>query len=372
MEMIKFFWKQNRKKCIVFLSGLIAFFCFLLLVIMTHRMGKGVADQSAADRWNSDGGVSQVSVFFSVNASVTEDSIEEFEHGIDSALADAGVVQESENPSARLWVDAYSANGKIDVKSDRGSVSADAIGIGGDFFLFHPVKLLYGSYFSGNDLMQDYCIIDEDAAWQLFGSNNVAGMTVTIGGIPHIIMGVVEREEGRLVEAGGLDNTLIYVSLSTLKNYGTCNGINAYEIVMPNPVSEYAYQYVKEKLGGDEAETEVVENSTRFSFVNRLKSITDFGTRAMNGKAILYPYWENVARGLAEILSWLTLLEMLILVYAIISELVLFILWWRHKGWSIHEKRLVLQDRAERLIEKWRAERKRKKAIPDIEVEDLE
>ena len=41
--------------------------------------------------------------------------------------------------------------------------------------------------------MQDYCIIDQDAAWQLFGSNNVAGMTVKIGGIPHIIAGVVER-----------------------------------------------------------------------------------------------------------------------------------------------------------------------------------
>ena len=36
------------------------------------------------------------------------------------------------------------------------NLTADAIGIGGDFFLFHPLTLLNGSYFSGNDLMKDY------------------------------------------------------------------------------------------------------------------------------------------------------------------------------------------------------------------------
>lgn len=50
--------------------------------------------------------------------------------------------------------------------------------------MFHPLKLITGSYFSGNDLMQDYCIIDQDAAWQLFGSNDVVGMTVYIGNVP--------------------------------------------------------------------------------------------------------------------------------------------------------------------------------------------
>ena len=42
-------------------------------------------------------------------------------------------------------------------------------------------------------LMKDYCVIDEDAAWQLFGSNDVAGMTVYIGGVPHIVTGVIRR-----------------------------------------------------------------------------------------------------------------------------------------------------------------------------------
>lgn len=73
------------------------------------------------------------------------------------------------------------------------------------------------------------------------------------------------------------------VSYQTLSEYGTDNGINHYEIVMPDPVSRFAYKYVKENLGSDEKEVEVVENSARYSLVSRLKLIPSFGTRSMNG-----------------------------------------------------------------------------------------
>lgn len=349
------------KKIIFGISGGVSFLVFLILMLVTHHLSREQDSQMMAERWNADGGAAQVSCFFSVNSNISEDRILEFEHTIDKALSDAGVLQESENPGARLWADAYSADGKITLSSDRGTVSADAVGIGGDFFLFHPFQLLYGAYFSGNDLMQDYCVIDEDAAWQLFGSPDVAGKTVFISGLPHIVTGVVQRPEGRLEKAAGLDSTLVYVSYQTLSELGICNGINHYEIVMPNPVSKFAYQYIKDNLGTDEKETEVVENSSRYSLLSRLKLIREFGTRSMNGKAIIYPFWENIARGYEDILAVITLFEMLFLVYAIVIVLVLFILWWRHKGWTLREKRLILQDKAERLVEKRRAQRLEKK-----------
>lgn len=373
------------KKIILGISGGVSFLVFLILMLTAHHVGQEQDSQTMAGRWSADGGAAQISCFFSVNANITEDRIKEFEHTIDSALSDAGVVQESENPGARLWADAYSADGKITLSSGRSSVTADAVGIGGDFFLFHPGKLLYGAYFSGNDLMQDYCVIDEDAAWQLFGSSDVAGMTVYISGIPHMITGVVERPEGRLEKAAGLDSTLVYVSYRTLTELGSSNGINHYEIVMPDPVSEFAYKFVSEKLGSDEKETEVVENSSRYSLLSRLKLIREFGTRSMNGKAIIYPHWENVARGYEDILAVITLFELLFLVYAIVIALVLFIGWWRHKGWTIREKWLILKDKAERLVEKYRARRLekkdtltgkrkkfRKKKIAELEIEDLD
>ena len=345
------------KKIVLGISGGISFLVFLILLLVTNRLGSSQMTQTAAQRWSNDGKASQISCFFSVGSGITEDEILDFEHTVDSALTDASVEQESENPGARLWADAYSADGQVTLSNDKTSLTADAIGIGGDFFLFHPLTLLNGAYFSGNDLMKDYCVIDEDAAWQLFGSNNVAGMTVYIGGVPHIVTGVVRRPSGRLAEAAGLDSTVVYVSYQTLTELGDSHGINHYEIVMPNPVTGFAYRYVKEKLGADEKEVEVVENTSRYSLLSRLKLIGEFGTRSMNGKAIIYPYWENIARGYADILMVLTLFGILFLAYPVGLGIVFFCIWWRHKGWTMKDVWHRAKDFGERRVEKLREKR---------------
>ena len=357
--------RRVMKKIVLGISGGISFVIFLVLCFIANHLGQGQEAQMMAERWSGKKDVAQVSCFFSVNMQISEDRIREFEHSIDAALADASVIHESENPSARLWADAYSAGGKVTISSDKSTLQADAIGIGGDFFLFHPMKMLSGACFSGNDLMQDYCVLDQDAAWQLFGSNDVAGMTVYIGGIPHIVTGVIQRQEGRLMEAAGLDSTLVYVSYKTLSELGSCNGINHYEIVMPNPVTQFAYNYVNENLGDTGDETQIVENSSRYSFLSRLKLIPQFGTRSMNGKAIIYPYWENVARGYEDILALITLFELLFLLYAVTLAVIFFVIWWKHKGWTIKEKVLYAKDKVERKGERIRAKRLARKGNTD-------
>lgn len=349
------------RQIILGISGVVSFLMFLILCAVISLLSQKRLDQQMAERWSSKKDVAQISCFFSAKAEVSEDTIEMFRHTLDSALAEASVTQESVNTGASLWTDAYSADGKITLRSDRGSLEADAIGIGGDFFLFHPIPLLYGSYFSGNDLNSDLCVIDEDAAWQLFGSNDVAGMMITIQDIPHIITGVVKREEGRLPESAGLDSTVVFVSYNTLETLGASNGINHYEIVMPNPVSKFAYNHVKEKIGTEEKEIEVVENTTRFQLLQRLKLITAFGTRAMNGKAIIYPYWENIARGYEDILSMLTLFSLLFLLYPLVLTLIVFIIWWKHKSWTFRSVYLHVKDKAERQGERLREHKKRGK-----------
>lgn len=293
------------------------------------------------------------------------DSLEEFRHSIDSALQEVSIVQDSPNANARLWVDAFSAGGQISVTSDRATIQADAIGVGGDFFLFHPMQLLHGAYFSESDLNSDYCILDEDSAWQLFGSNDIAGMTVMIGGHPHIIAGVIHREEGRLQEAAGLDSTVVYVSYTTLQKYGIDYGINHYEIVMPNPVNKFAYNYVSDHIGVNKENLEVVENTTRYDFMERLKVIGAFGTRSMRSKAIIYPYWENVARGYEDIIAVLTFLMILFGLYPTILLVIFLAIKWKHKSWSSKSIYLFLKDKWERKLEALRAKRERKKKYKD-------
>lgn len=360
-EGLAYYIIHNRKKIVLGATGVLSFVLFLVLLGISSRMGNSLAEQSMAERWSEKGGVAQISCFFSPNANISPDTFKEFEHSLDSMLLEASVTPESDNPGARLWADCYSAEGKITLSNGKSYVEADAVGIGGDFFLFHPAKLLCGAYFSGNDINQDYCVIDQDAAWQLFGSNNVAGMMVYIAGRPHVVTGVIERESGRMEKAAGLDGTRVYVSYQTLQDYGSHSGINSYEIVMPDPVGKFALNHVKESLGSNEQETEILENSTRFGLLNRLKLIGSFGTRSMNGKAIIYPYWENIARGYEDIIGVLTLFMLLFLLYALVLGTVFFVLWWKHKSWTVKGVFLKQKDRVERYFERGRMKRMAKK-----------
>lgn len=347
----------TARQLVLSISAVLSFLIFLVISAVISGLSHNQLSQQMAERWSEKKDVSQISCFFSTNTAMNPDSIEAFRHSLDSALQEASIIQESPNAGARLWTDAYSADGRIILQNDKTKLEADAVGIGGDFFLFHPQHLLYGSLFSGNDLMQDYCVIDEDAAWQLFGSNNVVGMTVYIGNVPHIISGVIRREQGGLSEAAGLDSTLVYVSYETLSTLGSSNGINHYEIVMPNPVSKYAYGYVKDKIGVNEREMEVIENTTRYGLLERLKIIASFGKRSMNSKAIIYPYWENIARGYEDILALLTLFALLFLLFPVIVGLIYLIKWWKRKNWTMKSVYDTIKDKGERQVEFLREKR---------------
>ncbi len=359
------------KRRLLWISGGCSFAVFLILLLSARAVGRSQDSQQMAERWSDRGDVAQVSCFFSVNAALTEDAIETFEHSIDGAIQEVMLTQpepgadgEAEaSAGARQWVDAYSASGKISLSNSRASLEADAYGVGGDFFLFHPFRLIQGSYFSGSDLMQDHCVIDEDAAWQLFGSSDVVGQVVTAAGTPLVITGVIERPQGRLEEAAGLSGTVVYVSYETLSELGSSSGISHYEIVMPNPIRDFALNFVKENIGAAEEDMEILENDSRFSFLSAWKNIRAFGTRSMNGKAIIYPYWENVARGCEDIIALLTFLYLLFLLYPVILLTIGFLRWWRHKGWTLKDVFHAGKDRLERFQEKCRAEAKKRKGI---------
>lgn len=360
-------WIQNltRKRMILAATGGVSFLVFVILSCVSGSMSRKQDTQSMARRWSAEKNVSQISCFFSQSSGITEDIFIGFEHNLDNALVEASIVNESENESARLWADAYSATGSINIANNKTSMTVNAIGVGGDFFLFHPLELVSGSYFSGNDLMQDHILIDEEIAWQLFGSNDVAGQWVSVGNVPHMITGVVKRESGRLAEAAGLNASVAYVSYNSLSNYGMANDICHYEIVMPNPVKGYALKYVRENIGADENQVEVVENTNRYNLLSLFKVIAGFGTRSMNGKAIIYPYWENIARGYEDILALLLIFEFLFLMYPITLTLIAAVTAWKHRTWTARSVRLYLKDKWERMWEKVRENRKKQKSAKD-------
>ena len=357
---MKEFWKNlTLKQIILAITTAFSLLVFVILTVVSSSLAGGLEAQNMAERWSKDGGVSQISCFFAQGSGVDENTIKGFEHALDAALQEASITSESPNAGARLWADAYSMSGKLTIVGNSGQMEV------------HPLKLLTGSFFAGSDLMQDHIVIDEDIAWQLFGSNDVVGQQVTIDGIPHLISGVIRRDSGRMNDNAGNGSSIVYVSFETMSRNRIMRGqaaeINQYEIVMPNPVSEFALGMVRENIGIEENEVEIIENTTRYRLLPLLKILGNFGVRSMNGKAIIYPYWENFARGYEDILALLLIFRILFLLYPAVMFLILVVYLWKHRKWHFKDVKEFLV----RGLEKLREKQKRKKDKP-IEEEEFD
>lgn len=325
----------SKQKIIIVLACTFLLLVAFILALIRSGMIRRQESQQMAVRWSKDGDVSQISCFFSRDEGMTRDRLVAFEHKLDEVLQEASITSESENPDARLWTCAYSAQTTMLAASDTTSMNVKVIGVGGDFFRFHPQKLRYGNYFYESDLNQDYVVIDEEIAWQLFGGINVPGKVIEVNGKQHVVAGVIKRPQGEMEKQAGLANPILYLSYESYQKLGGTEPINHYEIVMPNPIKNFALDKVKENIGANENETEFVENTGRFSYVNSLKHFKGFAYRSMNAKAIIYPYWENLARGMEDVLAFLTVIVLICIAVPALITAIWLIYRWRHKKWTI-------------------------------------
>ena len=279
-------------------------FCFAML----GRVSGMLKTQSAASVWRGSGEdrFAQVSAFLPKDGTITLDTIRTFR----ATLENEFVQNSMEAPEGgSLYTDAYSGRTSLSVSGKSpGSVTVTAIGAGGNYFLFHPLTLLSGGYISDEDYMADRVVLDAQTAFNLFGSSDVAGMEVTIGGKTFPIAGVVQSESdfatnaalsaanassGDTGSASSTNTAMIYMSYDALNAMAELP-VDCYEIVLPDPVSGFAKKLMTEKfpIGGGE----IVQNTGRFS-VSRLVSVMGaFGKRVMTTSGVIYPYWENAAR----------------------------------------------------------------------------
>ena len=349
--------KQYRKILL-----LVLVICAAILFGCVERaLGRQLATQQIASEWSAEDSYAQISCFFSKDAAVTEDYVIQIEQKLKTALQEAS--EDTTDVNGRTLVDCYSTKGELTLYSDRASITARAFGVGGDFFTFHPLKLLSGNYFDGEDLNKDGVIIDENVAWQLFGSNNVAGMYVEINGVQYLVRGVVKSDKGYFSDAADEEAATVYVSYEILKgrsdnstggmdstaadtsitgtgaaskggSYDQSTGLtlDTYELLIKNPVQKFGFNALKEALGLDESSYEIVENSSRFGLMNRFSVLRNFGIRSMNTKNIVFPYWENRARAYEDLAALLLILELFCLVYPVIFAAGKIHWLWKHKS----------------------------------------
>ncbi|WP_026520815.1 ABC transporter permease [Butyrivibrio sp. VCB2001] len=387
-----------KKKAFILIVSFVLLFIYILMGLVSTHIKNDLPEQQLADRWSDEMNMAQVSIFVTQDQLVKEEDLKKFTYLLEKKLVESGVVGEEDEdadqgkkpqiidtiniddmnkeeeeemsypqktPLQELYDIAYCAQGLVNLKFENKTADrASAIGVGGDFFLFHPMTFVAGSYFSGDDLMKDGIVIDEEMAWQLFGSTDIIGECVEIEGIPHYVEGVVKRDKGRIKKAAQQDTSYVYMSYDSLSKYGTIlsgvteehdvsedgttaksGGITCIEVVCPNPVRGLAAKICKESLGiGDEYVT-VVDNTERFSFFSLIAVLRNFFTRSMWNKAIFYPYWENTARGYEDILSLILLVRIICMTVLILILTAFVVDAYRHKKWTVRGIVKYLSDK---------------------------
>ena len=263
--------------------------CGAALRVLSGRL----LSQREAERWRGDNeqAYRQVSCFLPSPSGVDLGEIYTFRYAILDDLTAAGYEW---NEAVLPFIDAWSCEGKMKISGEKGGTDAPVLAVGGQFFEFHPLRLLDGSYIGEDDLSSDLVLLDEELAWELFGGVRLSGMQVQVNGVEFIVGGVVERESDSASRRAYSGEKGFFMSYDAYRALSGKSGIDCYEVVLPETVRGYAAQLVAERFPIGEGET--VVNTGRFSLERLLQLARDLPGRAAHGGAVRYPYWENAAR----------------------------------------------------------------------------
>ena len=257
---------------------------------------------------------------------------------------------QAENEGSRLWIDTYSAQVKCSIqrpKTDTSLALAKDVtltGVGGDFYLIHPMILESGAFLAKDTPDTKKIVLDTELAFYFFGTYNVVGEKVFIAEREYTIVGVVRHSASEIdnkTQGEYMRAYVLFPELSYLANTGEDTTINqetgnlglgadtgkkttdldllavtCYEVVIPNQISGIAKQDLLSALemaGKQEKGFFIVENTDRYSLFRLWDTMFPVGETEYARRGYVFPFWESSAR-MAETESfywWMILLTSL-------------------------------------------------------------
>ena len=353
----------------------------LVLTLFAVRKGfeKRLYEQHAFLSWSELGeDQGQLSVFYPYDHRLDDFARRQLEYDVRQELIKESVIDED----ARGFITCASASGKVNIARVGGKpIEANAIGTLGDFFRFHPLKIVNGYTYTDDILTPDMVMIDEDLAWQLFGSVEVCGQQIEIGGVTHNISGVFSIDKkGSINKSSGIPDNLVLLSLYSLCQLGSVDGaqgpedngadaaavgtaklygMSTWEIVMPDPVKNYALNVIKKVLG-EKTTAVIVYNSMRYDPEYLSKNAGFLLTGGMQTKPMVFPYWENIALGWGNVFTILWFIQVVFTIASVLILSVVLILLWRRRTWTfsglwstLMDKKYELESRMASTHDKW-------------------
>lgn len=346
----------SRRRLLLAVTGAIFAVCLAAVLILTAvvaGIARALPAENAASRFGGD--FAQMSVFFPADAAYSTGSIPSLTRQIDEAMTEASLTPAA---GARLWLHAYSTETPASVMTDYGSANVTATVCGGDFFGIHNPTFLSGAAVTETAAGDGAVVLDERAAFALFGAINVTGSTVFIGQQPYTVAGVTAVPESRFYDGYG-DVPRIWV-LYTSPLGRSVSQITTWSAVLPEPIDGFAADLTDELFGGHETAV-TVENSARFSLPALWELSHNRETLAVRTAAIVFPYWENEAR-VAQYRASLCLTAQTVLsVPMALSVILWIILLWHPTETLLARGRDAVKDTAETAWERITIPETRKK-----------
>lgn len=296
---------------------IVAFVCLCLL----HETNQKERGSNAAIRWKSGKqDFSYISVYMSPEENWKENDRNTLVSNLKMSFQQNSIInKDREDNSEGLVKDCFSCEGIMNFTNGKNTTTAKVTATGGDFFFFHQPVWLSGFAYSDNDVMKDRVIIDKELAWQLFGGENVAGMPFKINGNTYYVAGVVDTSHLKDDQKayGEINRAWMPYSAFCKEYQGTSTDINGtpdtstvigteentnklpitcYEIVLPNPVKDWAVNLIQTSLDVNNHKMLLTENSKRTNFFYVMDNLKNFFYKASGTQPVAYPYWENAAR----------------------------------------------------------------------------
>lgn len=287
---------------------------------------------------------------------MSKDQVEQYASSMDAALRSASV---EGSEKGRVWTYAYSTDTLRSVKGPKSSANAAITACGGDFFIFHPLKFLYGTSFLNDASIPNGAVIDENLAWKIFGAIDVVGMTMSVGDLELTVVGIVTAERSsEAYEFTYGDTPRMYMSYSAYdKINGDASDITAYEVTLPNPVKSFAMNIFKTAVTANEDTTSLTETSARYHVANRFENMKQLKYSWVRSNKVNCPYWENEARMIDYTCAIIMFFEVIFLAVGVFSMLLSFIL-LRVSGFTLTD---VVKNRYKKFEEERSKRPKRKK-----------
>lgn len=367
--------RLNKKQYILLFANVLMVSAFIFITCISRKDVSSIYSQQAAQHWDKDKeNYAQVSVFASPERNLQKEDIETIRNSIMSELAKESF--ELRKSGARLWIDAYSGECETQIRKDWTTLTVTAVGVGNDFFLFHPMDFLSGSGLTSEDENINRIVLDENLAWALFGSNDIIGMQVWLENEIFTVAGVVAVEDDEMSRLAYGSKNRIYMFYDKLKQHQDKAKITCYEAVMPNPISNYAYYTLRTACGLDgESEDgmqddkeenplnfdsmEVIENTNRFEPAVLFSKRKNMKLDSMRTNSISYPYWENAVRVIEKKQYQFLVLRIWLLIVPVLSVIGLIYHYWKNRSWTL---RGIIAGKISQMIENRREERARQMA----------